>query len=111
MHTPTDEEIAAQTESLNQSMDGLMATALKCKRDRDNAVSENQFLHRRRGELVIEHDHAYDALRQIAVLAEYGTSGPDTMPRCKADKLSAEQATSLRGSISEIARAALGRNA
>lgn len=48
-----------------------------------------------------------EALNQIAVLAEWQTSGPDTSPRCKSDALSASQATSLRGSISEIARAAL----
>lgn len=48
-----------------------------------------------------------EALNQIAVLAEWQTSGPDTSPRCKSDALSAGHATSLRGSISEIARAAL----
>lgn len=46
------------------------------------------------------------ALRQVATLAEYGTTGP---PRCKSDYLTAEQATAMRGAISEIARDAITR--
>jgi len=47
------------------------------------------------------------ALEQIAVLVEYGTTGPNTEPRCKSAALTADQATSLRGAVSEIAREAL----
>jgi hypothetical protein len=50
------------------------------------------------------------ALSQIALIAEWQTSGPITAPRCKSDALTAKQATSLRGSISEIARNALARS-
>lgn len=51
-----------------------------------------------------------EALKQIAILAEYATSGSGTNPRCKSDALSAQQATALRGSISDIARSALGQS-
>ena len=46
------------------------------------------------------------ACEQVAVLAEYATTGPG---KCKSDALTAEQATSLRLAISDIARAALAR--
>jgi hypothetical protein len=46
------------------------------------------------------------ALLQIAALAEYNTTGPG---KCKSEKLTAEQATSLRKSISDIARAAIAK--
>lgn len=41
------------------------------------------------------------AFEQIAVLAEYNTTGPG---KCKSNSLTAKQATSLRLSISDIAR-------
>ena len=44
---------------------------------------------------------------QIIVLVEFGTTGPGTTPPCKSLALSAEQATSLRGRISKLAREAL----
>lgn len=44
------------------------------------------------------------ALRQIAVLAEYQTTGPG---KCESYALTAKQATALRLAISDIARAAL----
>jgi len=44
------------------------------------------------------------ALKQVAVLAEYGTTGPG---KCASDALTAQQATSLRLAISDIARAAI----
>ncbi len=47
-----------------------------------------------------------EALQQIAVLAEYGTTGPG---KCKSDALTAEQATSLRLAISDISRAAIAK--
>jgi len=50
---------------------------------------------------------AVQALRQIAVIAEFNTSGPGTVPPCKSDSLNAMQATSLRGSIAMLARDAL----
>ena len=46
------------------------------------------------------------ALLQIAALAEYNTTGPG---KCKSEKLTAEQASSLRKSISDIARAAIAK--
>ena len=46
------------------------------------------------------------ALNQIAVLAEYGTTGPG---KCGSRALNAEQATSLRLAVSDIARAAIAR--
>lgn len=49
---------------------------------------------------------ALEALKQITVLAEYGTTGPG---KCKSNALSSAQATSLRLSISNIARAALAQ--
>jgi len=48
-----------------------------------------------------------EVIWQIIVLAEFGTTGPETTPPCKALALSAEQATSLRGRISTLARLAL----
>lgn len=51
--------------------------------------------------------YARSALEQIAVLAEFGTTGPETTPRCKSPGLSASQATAMRGSISQLARDAL----
>lgn len=56
-------------------------------------------------ELAADVDRLRNALEQIAVLAEYGTTGPG---KCRSDALSAEQATSLRKSISDIARGAIG---
>jgi hypothetical protein len=47
------------------------------------------------------------ALRQVTELAEFGTTGAETNPPCKSRALTEQQATSLRGSISTIARAAL----
>lgn len=47
------------------------------------------------------------ALEQIVVLAETNTTGADTNPPCKSEKLTAQQATSLKGAISNIARRAL----
>jgi len=49
--------------------------------------------------------HLLSLLAQIAVLAEYGTTGPDS--GCKSEALTAVQATSLRNSISELARKGL----
>lgn len=46
-------------------------------------------------------------LRQIRVLAEYGTTGPGTNPPCKSHAMSEHEATSLRGSISDLAHEAL----
>ena len=46
------------------------------------------------------------ALLQVAVLAEYGTTGPG---KCASRSLTAEQATALRLSISDIARAAIAK--
>lgn len=50
-----------------------------------------------------------NALVQIAVLAEFNTTGPNTVPPCKSPPLNAAKATSLRGEISTIAREALSR--
>jgi hypothetical protein len=47
-----------------------------------------------------------DKLLQIALLAEFGTTGPG---KCGSPALTAEQATSLRMAISDIAREALAR--
>ena len=47
-----------------------------------------------------------EALTQITVLAEFGTTGPTVSP-CKSRSLTARAATALRGSISALARAAL----
>ena len=47
---------------------------------------------------------AISALTQIANLAEFNTTGANTDPACKADALTAGQATALRGAISAIAR-------
>lgn len=46
-----------------------------------------------------------DALGQVAVLAEYGTTGPG---KCEGPGLSAKRATALRRAISDIARQARG---
>ena len=46
-----------------------------------------------------------DALGQVAVRAEYGTTGPG---KCEGPGLSAKRATSLRLAISDIARQARG---
>lgn len=51
-------------------------------------------------------DYLVAALQQVAVLAEYGTTGPG---KCKSDALTAEQATNLRLAISDISRAALSK--
>ena len=44
------------------------------------------------------------ALRECAILAEYGTTGPG---KCKSDALTAEKATALRLAVSTICRAAI----
>lgn len=46
------------------------------------------------------------ALQQIVVLSEYGTTGPGS---CLSDKLTAEQATSLRKALSDISRDAIAQ--
>jgi hypothetical protein len=46
------------------------------------------------------------ALRECALLAEYGTTG---LGKCKSDALSAEKATALRLAVSTIARAAIAK--
>ena len=45
---------------------------------------------------------ALEALEQIAVLAEYGTTGPG---KCHSRALNAQQATALRLSVSDLSRA------
>ena len=50
---------------------------------------------------------ARHALEQITTIAEFSTTGPDTTPPCKSRPLTGLQATSLRGSISGLARDAL----
>ena len=47
-----------------------------------------------------------NALQQVAVLAEYGTTGPG---KCNSEALNASQATALRRSVSDIARAAIAK--
>jgi hypothetical protein len=47
-----------------------------------------------------------DALNQIALLAEWQTTGPS---KCSSGPLTAKQATSLRLAISDIARAAIAK--
>jgi hypothetical protein len=54
------------------------------------------------------HEGLMRALQEIAILAEYGTTGPSTEPPCKSPALNAAKATGLRGAISGIARKALG---
>lgn len=46
-------------------------------------------------------------LRQIAVLAEYGTTGPNSKPPCKSFPMTADEATAMRGAISELSRGAI----
>lgn len=45
---------------------------------------------------------ALEAMEQIAVLAEYGTTGPG---KCRSRALNAQQATALRLSVSDLSRA------
>ena len=59
--------------------------------------------------LKLERDRAEleKALREVVELSEFGTTGPETKPPCKSRALTEQQATSMRGAVSAIARAAL----
>ena len=74
-----------------------------------DAQAEEFALREEIDQLTAERDALRNALLQIKVLAEYATSGPATTPRCKSDPLNRTQATSLRGSISELCDAAMAQ--